>query len=79
MRRGAAQRPPRFGQRRHLLCGRPRLQAEPDSDGFLHGEIARRPGVAMPQAKQQINVGGPRADTGQRRQRMVRGVGILIR
>src|ERR1700694_3862672 len=62
MRRGAAQRPPRFRQRRHLLCGRPRPQAEADFDGFLHGEIAGRPGVAVAEAKQEIDIGSPRTD-----------------
>ena len=33
----------------------------------------------MAEAKQQIDVGGPGADAVQRRQRVVRGVGVLIR
>ena len=33
----------------------------------------------MAEAKQQIDVGGPRADAVQRRQRVVRGVGVLVR
>ena len=79
MRRGAAQRPPGFRQRRHLLRGRPRLQAESDLDRLLHGEVAGGPGVAMAEAEQQIDVGGPRADAVQRRQRVVRGIGVLVR
>ena len=78
MRRGAAQRPPGFGERRHFLWRRPRLQAEPDLDGFLNGDVARRPGIAMAEAEQQIDVGGPWADAVQRCQRVVRGVGVLI-
>ena len=33
----------------------------------------------MAEAEQQIDVGGPRADAVQRRQRVVRGVGVLFR
>ena len=33
----------------------------------------------MAEAKQQINVGGPGADAVQRRQRVVRSVGFLVR
>ena len=33
----------------------------------------------MAEAKQQIDVGGPRADAVQRRQRVVRGVGVFVR
>ncbi len=33
----------------------------------------------MAEAKQQIDVGGPGADARQRRQRVVRGVGVLVR
>jgi hypothetical protein len=32
----------------------------------------------MAEAKQQIDVGGPRADAVQRGQRVVRGVGVLV-
>jgi hypothetical protein len=60
------------------LC-RPRLQAQPNLDGFLHGEVAGGPGVAMAKAKQQIDVGGPRADAMQRRQGVMRGVGVFLR
>ena len=52
MRRGAAQRPPRLRQRRHLFRRRPRLQPKSDLDRFLHGEIAGGPGIAMAQTKQ---------------------------
>ena len=45
----------------------------------MHGEIAGGPGVAMAEAKQQIDVGGPGADAVQRGQRVVRGVGVLVR
>ena len=79
MRRRAAQRTPWLRQRRHLLGGRARLQAEADLDRFLYRDIAGRPGVAMAEAEQQVDVGGPRADAMQRRQRMVRGVGVLFR
>ena len=79
MRGGAAQGPPRFRQRRHLLGGRTRLQAEANFYRLLHRDIACRPGVAMAETEQQIDVGGPRADAGQRGQRVVRGVGVLAR
>mgnify|MGYP003693983467 CR=1 FL=1 len=55
------------------------FRPSPIFDRFLHGEIAGRPGVAMAEAEQQIDVGGPRADAVQRRQRVVRGVGVLVR
>src|SRR4051812_13253642 len=51
MRRGAAQRTPWFCQRRHLLHGRALLETEPDLDGFLNGNIARRPCIAMTETK----------------------------
>jgi len=47
MRRGAAQRPPWLRQGRHLLRGRSRLQPQSDFDGFLYGDIAGGPGVAV--------------------------------
>ena len=65
--------------RRHLLGVGPRLQPEADLDRFLHGEVARGPGIAMAEAEQQIDVGGPWADAVQRGERMVRGVGVLLR
>jgi hypothetical protein len=79
MRGGAAQRAPRLRQRRHLFRGRARLEPKSDLDGFLYGEIAGRPGVAMAQAKQQIDIGGPRTDAVQCRQLVVRNVGVFIR
>ncbi len=79
MRRRAAQRTPRLRQRRHLLGVGRVVEAEPDLDRFLHRDIAGRPGVGMAEAEQQIDVGGPRADAVQRRQRVVRGVGVLFR
>jgi len=79
MRCRAAHRTPRLGERRHLLCGGARLQPKSDFHRFLHREIARRPGIAMAEAEQQIDVGGPRADAVQRGQRVVRGVGVLVR
>src|SRR4051794_4890330 len=62
MRRGAAIRPPGFRQRRHLLGVGSLLEAKPDLDGLLHGDVASRPRIAMAEAEQQINVGGPGAD-----------------
>ena len=79
MRRCAAQRTPGFGQRRHLLGARARLQAQSDFNRFLYGDIAGRPGIAMAEAEQEIDVGGPRPDAVQRGERIVRGVGILVR
>src|SRR6185312_5921715 len=55
------------------------LEAESDLDPLLYRDIAGRPGVAMAEAEQQIDVGGPRADAVQRSERVVRGVGVLIR
>src|SRR6266702_6045422 len=78
MRGSTAQRPPRLGERRHLLFRRPRLQAEPDADALLHGEVAVRPRVTMAQTKQKIVVRGPRPDAGQRDQRVVRVVGMFF-
>src|ERR1700730_8014521 len=47
--------------------------------GCRPGKSPGGPGVAMAQAKQQIDIGGPWADAVQRRQRIVRGVGLLVR
>ena len=54
--------PPGFGERRHFFCRRPRAQAEGQPRRFLQGKIARRPGVGVAEAGQQINVGGPWPD-----------------
>src|SRR6185437_7604891 len=78
MRGRAAQRPPRFAERRHLLWRRPRLEAEPDLDAFLYGDVAGRPGVAMAEAEQEIDVGGPRPDAVQRGQRVMRRIRVLV-
>src|ERR1700722_9361206 len=79
MRGGATQRAPRLRQRRHLLRGRACLQPKSDLDRFLYGEIAGGPGVAMAEAKQQIDIGSPGADAVQCRQLVVRNVGVFIR
>src|ERR1700721_315275 len=76
---GATQRAPRLRQRRHLLRGRACLQPKSDLDRFLYGEIAGGPGVAMAEAKQQIDIGSPGADAVQCRQLVVRNVGVFIR
>src|SRR5438132_6069097 len=78
MRRRAAIGAPGLGQRRHLLYSWPLLQSQPQLYRLLNGEIAGRPGVAMAEAEQQINVGGPWADAMQRGQRVVRSVDILV-
>ena len=42
---------------------------------FLQRKVARRPGIGMAEAEQQIDVGGPGADAVQRRERGMRIVG----
>jgi len=56
MRGSTAQGTPRLRQWRHLFRGRARLQAESDLDRFLDRYVARRPGVAMAEAEQQVDV-----------------------
>ena len=51
-RRHGAQRPPRFGERHHVLGARPHAQAEGKPRRFLQREIARRPGIGMAEAGQ---------------------------
>ena len=77
--RRATQRPPRIRERLHLLHRRPRFQAEADPHRFLHSEIASRPRIAVTEAEQQINVGGPRPDAMQLRERRMRSVGVFFR
>ena len=76
--RRATQRPPRLRERLHLLHRRPRFQAEADPHRFLHSEIASRPRIAVTEAEQQINVGGPRPDAMQLRERRMRSVGVFF-
>ena len=47
MRCRAAQRAPWLRQRRHLLGGRARLQAQPDLDRFLYREVRTLFGLAV--------------------------------
>src|SRR6185437_12886276 len=78
MRRRAAQRTPGFAERRHFLRRRPRIQAKPDLDAFLDRDVTGRPGVAMAEAEQEIDVGGPWADAVQRGQRVMRRIRVLV-
>ncbi len=53
---------PTFRQHAHLFRGRPGLEPEQQLGRLLQSEVARGPGVGVPQASQQIDVRAPGAD-----------------
>ena len=79
MRRRAAQRTPAVSVKLGLLRIRPRLKVEADAHRLLKREVARRPGVAVAEAEQEIDIRGPGSDAMQRGQLSVGGVGLFIR
>jgi len=78
MRRCPAHRAPWVGQFSHLFHSGARGQAEAQSDSLLDGKVARRPGVPVAKAEQEVDVGRPGADTMQRRQSCMRQIGRLV-
>ncbi len=78
MRRHAPPRPPGLRQFRERFGVRTLAQTEGDTRGLLHREIAGRKRVGVAEAEQQINIGGPRSNAVQCRQRSVRDVGVHI-
>ena len=79
MRGDPAPRPPGVADRHRFLHARAFVEREGNPDRLLNGEIARRPGIAMPKAEQQIDVRRPRSDAVQCRQCIVRVVGRCFR
>jgi hypothetical protein len=73
----ASEWPPIFRQGVHFLGGRTRREIKPDAHGFLHGEVARGPGIAVAKTEQEIDIGSPRSDAMQR-QDAVGFVGIGV-
>jgi len=78
MRRRPAPGPPWFRQSRRLFGGGAGVEVQSDPHRFLYSEIATRPRIAVAEAEQQIDVGGPRADAMQRRQCGMGKVGLLL-
>lgn len=78
MRGDASEWPPVFRQGVHFLGGWTRREIKPDAHGFLHGKVARGPGIAVAKAEQEIDIGSPRSDAMQRRQDAVGFVGIGV-
>jgi len=62
MRCHAAPWSPRFGDLGERLGVRAFAQTKSEARGFLHGKVARRNRILMSEAKQKINVCGPRPD-----------------
>jgi len=78
MRGYASVRPPDFRERDHLFVGRTRLQRKGNARGFLQGEIARRPGIGVTEAEQQIDIGGPRPDPVQGDECLMRDIRLAL-
>lgn len=78
MRGRAAPGSPAFRKRGCLLGGGARVEVQSDPHRLLHGKIAARPGVAVAETEQEIDVGGPGADAVQCRQRGMGEVGLLL-
>src|SRR5262249_39783821 len=74
----AAPWPPDFGDFGELLRVGSFAQAECNARRFLQGEVARRPCVGVPEAKQKINVRRPRPDTMHLRQPFVRDIRVEL-
>src|SRR5215470_2130028 len=62
-RRHAAPGPPRLRKHADFFRGRPLQQPKSQPRTFLKGKIAGRPGIRMSEAKQEVDIGRPRADT----------------
>src|SRR5262245_63519164 len=76
--RYAAPRAPGFCHSGESLRIRTLAQAERDPRGLLNRQIAGRECIRVAEAKQKINVGGPRTDTVQGRKRRVCFIGAHV-
>jgi len=74
----AAPWPPGFGDLGERLGVRAFAQTEGKARGFLHGEIAGRKGIRVPEAKEKIDISGPWPNPMQGGERGVRYVGIHV-
>src|SRR5260370_28429798 len=77
--RHAAPGPPRLRKQADLLRGRPLRQPKSQPRAFLKGKIAGRPGIRMSEAKQEVDIGRPRADAVDGAERLVRIIGSHLR
>ena len=76
MRRHSAQRAPCLGELDHVLTHWPALELECQPCRLLQRKVAGGPGIRVSQAKQEINVRGPRPDAVQGGERDVGIVGL---
>ena len=74
----AAPWPPGFGDFGERLRVRTFAQTEGEACGFLHGEVAGRKGIRVPEAKEKIDISSPWPDPMQGGERGVRLVGIHV-
>lgn len=68
MRDGAAIRPPCLGDTDEVFRRWPGFEFEPESNGFLDGQIARRPRVPVTNTEKKVDVGGPGSNSMERSQ-----------
>src|SRR5215470_15991285 len=77
--RHAAPRPPRLRKHDDFFRGRPLRQPKSQPRAFLKGKIAGWPGIRMSKAKQEVDIGRPRADAVDGAERPVRIIGSHLR